>query len=112
MRSARATQLLMSVPTPPTGRRLQLTNQPQGERITVDPSFAGAHRCDNDEDDVKNVQNREEEETDQNQTEDAGHDIVDQHRDLEVQRFFAVLIDLGGIPTLDQPDNQRAANVP
>ena len=38
--------------------------------------------------------------------------VVDEHRDLEVDRFFAVRIDLGRVVAFGQPDNERSEQVP
>jgi hypothetical protein len=57
------------------------------------------------------VQDREKDKTDQHEAKNAGHKIVDQHRDLKVQRLFPVRVDLGRVTTLDQPNNQRSKDV-
>jgi len=49
--------------------------------------------------------------TDQHETENTSYEIVDQHRDLKVQCLFPVHVDLGSVPTLDQPNNERSEDV-
>jgi hypothetical protein len=68
-------------------------------------------RRDDHQDDVEHVQNRKHDESDKNQAENAGDETVNHHRDLEVQRFLSVRIDLGGISAFHQPDDERPADV-
>ena len=82
-------------------RAIHLTNQPNRERIAVHLTFARLQRGDDHENNVENVQDREKRKTDEQETENASHEIVDQHRDLKVQRLFPVRIDLGRFTTLD-----------
>ena len=42
---------------------------------------------------------------------DRGDDGVEEHRDLEVERFLAVRIDFGRVVALDQPDDERPEQV-
>ena len=53
----------------------------------------------------------EENEADQDEAEDRGDDVVDEHRDLEVERFLAVRVDLGRVVALGQPDDERPEQV-
>jgi hypothetical protein len=48
----------------------------------------------------------------QDQAKDHRDAVVDEHRDLEVERFFAVRIDLGRVVAFGQPDNERSEQVP
>ena len=41
----------------------------------------------------------------------AATSVVDEHRDLEVERFLAVGVDLGRVVALDQPDDERPEEV-
>ncbi len=60
---------------------------------------------------VQDPEDGQENEADQDQAKDRGDDVVDEHRDLEVERFFAVRIDLGRIVALHQPDDERPEQV-
>jgi hypothetical protein len=66
---------------------------------------------DDHQDQIQNVENAEDDKSDQHQTEHARDQVIDQHRDLKIERLLSVLVDLGGIPTFDQPNNQRTENV-
>jgi hypothetical protein len=58
-------------------------------------SIAGLDRSDDDEDGVQDPKDPQENEADQNQAKDRGDNVVDEHRDLEIERFFAVRIAAG-----------------
>ena len=70
-------------------------DQADRQRIAIEFAFAGLNRRDDDEHDVENVQQKENEKSDQDETENSGDHIVNQHRQLKVERLFAVDIDLG-----------------
>jgi hypothetical protein len=57
------------------------------------------------------VEDEKQGKSDEDETKHTCHDIVDKHRDLEVERFFAVFVDLWRIGTLGQPHNQRSEDV-
>ena len=50
-------------------------------------------------------------EADQDQAKDRGDDVVDEHRDLEVERFLAVRVDLGRFVTLGHPNEEGPEKV-
>ncbi len=79
----------------PTRRALRLLNEPDRHRVAVEFSFAHLDGGDDDEDGVENPEDREEDEADQDEAKDGGDEVVDEHRDLEVERFLAVGVDLG-----------------
>src|ERR1700730_10894613 len=86
-------------------------DQADGQRIAIELAFAGLNRRDDDEHNVENVKQKENEKSDEDETENSGDDIVNQHRQLKVDRLFAVRIDFGRIRAFGQPDNQRPNNV-
>src|SRR3981081_915961 len=86
-------------------------DQPNRQGIAIELAFAGLNRRHDDKHDVENVQQKENEKSDEDETKNSGDHIVNQHRQLKVDRLFAVRIDLGGIGALGQPDNQRSNNV-
>src|SRR5437868_5487254 len=88
--------------------RRALLNEADRHRVAVEFSVAGLDGGDDDEDGVQDPEDEEENEADQDQAKDRGNDIVDEHRDLEVDRFFAVRVDLGRVVALDQPDDERS----
>src|SRR5207244_2705466 len=73
----------------------------------IEFSIAGLDRSNDDEDGVQDPKDRQENEADQDQAKDRGDEGVDEHRDLEVERFLAVRIDFGRVAALGQPDNER-----
>src|ERR1700737_4744494 len=85
-----------------------LLNQPKVQRITIELSFARLNRCDNDQNQVQKMQNKQKRKPDQDQAKNTGHDVVDQHRNLKIERFFSMRIDLRRIAALGQPDDERA----
>ncbi len=95
----------------PSGRALALLNEPDRHRVAVEFSVARLDGGDDDEDGVQDPEDGQENEADQDQAKDRGDDIVDEHGDLEVERFFAVRIDLGRVAALDQPDDERPEQV-
>jgi len=57
------------------------------------------------------MQNREQKKADQDQTTNSGNQAVDQHRDLEIERFLAMRVDLGGVRAFREPDDEWAKDV-
>ncbi len=88
-----------------------LLNEPDRHRIAVEFSVARLDGGDDDEDGVQDPEDGQENEADQDQAKDRGDEVVDEHRDLEVERFFAVRIDLGRVAALDQPGDERPKQV-
>jgi len=78
-------------------------NEPDRHRVAVEFPVARLDGGDDDQDGVQDPEDGEENEADQDQAKDRGDDVVDEHRDLEVERFLAVRIDLGD-SSLGQPD--------
>ena len=78
-----------------------LLNEPDRHRVAVELPFARLDGGDDDEDGIQHPEDGEEDETDQDEAKDAGDKGVDEHRDLEVERFLAVGIDLGRVAALD-----------
>ena len=66
---------------------------------------------DDDQDRIQDPKDGQEDEADQDQAKDRGDDVVDEHRDLEVERFFAVRVDLVRVAALGQPDDERPEQV-
>ena len=63
----------------------------------IKSSFARLHRCDDHEHGVKHPERYQNWNPDQENAEDRGDRVINQHRDLEIQRFLAVRIDLGRV---------------
>src|SRR5947207_1641413 len=97
-------------PSEPT-ERLVLLNEPDRHRVAIEFSIAGLDGGDDDEDGVQDPKDGQENEADQDEAKDPGDHVVDEHRDLEVERFLAVRIDLGRVVALDQPDDERPEEV-
>jgi len=77
-----------------------LAQEPDRYRIAIQFSIACLNRRNDDENDVKNVEQNQNWDSDQHDDENSGDDIVDQHRQLEVQGFFPVRVDLRGFAAL------------
>ena len=80
-------------------------NKADGDRVTIKFSVACLDGSDNHQNGVQDPENCEEKEANQHETENCGDGVVDEHRDLEVDRFFAVGVELGRVVALGQPDN-------
>jgi len=82
-------------------------DQSDRERIPIKLPLAGPNRRDDDEDriqDPKRDQNRNAYEDDE---ENESNYIVNQHRDLEIQRFLSVRVDLRRVAAFYQPYDKR-----
>ena len=86
-------------------------DQADRQRIAIEFAFAGLNRRDDDEHNVENVQQKENEKSDQDETENSGDHIVNQHRQLEIDRLLAVRVDFGRVGAFSQPDNKWSNNV-
>ena len=86
-------------------------NKPDRHRVAIEFSIARLDGGDDDKDGVQDPKDGKENEADQDEAKDSGDDVVDEHRDLEVERFFAVRIDLGRVIALGQPDDERPEQV-
>lgn len=92
-------------------RAFVLLKKPDRHRVAIEFSIARLDGGDDGEDNVQDPKDGQENEADQDQAKDRGDNVVDEHRDLEVERFFAVRIDLGRVAALDQPDDERSEQV-
>ena len=93
------------------GWALVLRNETDRHGVAIEFSIAGLDRSDDDKDGIQDPKDRQENEADQDQAEDCSDDVVDEHRDLEVERFLAVRIDFGRVAALGQPDDERPEQV-
>ncbi len=57
------------------------------------------------------MQDREDKEANQEEAENRRDQTVDQHRNLKIERFFPVLVDLRKFAALDQPDDEWPKNM-
>lgn len=90
---------------------LQLLNEPDRHRVAIEFSIARLDGGDDDKDSIQDPEDRQENEADQDEAKNRGDRVVDEHRDLEVERFLAVRIDLGRLVAFDQPDDERPEQV-
>src|SRR5690349_5803498 len=90
----------------------RLLDESDCHRVAIEFSVAGLDGGDDDEDRVQYPKDRQKNEADENKAKDRSDNVVDEHRDLEVERFFAVRIDLGRVAAFGQPDNERSEQVP
>src|SRR4051812_25652522 len=84
-----------------------LLNKPDRHRVAIELSVARLDRGNDDKDGIQDPKDGEEKEADQDKAKNGGDDVVEEHRELEVERLFAVRIDLGRIVALGQPDDER-----
>jgi len=70
-------------------------DEPNRHRVAIEFSLARLDGGDDDEDGVQDPKDGEEDEADEDQAKDSGDNVVNEHRDLEVERLFAVGIDVG-----------------
>src|SRR6476660_9565375 len=89
----------------------ELFDQSDRERILIKLSFAGLNRCDDDQHGVRHPERYQDWNPDQEDAENRGDSVVDQHRDLEIQRFLSVRVDLSRVAAFYQPDGKWAENV-
>ena len=69
-------------------------DQPDRKRILIKLSFAGLNRCDDDQHGVRHPERYQDWDSDQEDAENRGDRVVNQHRDLEIQRFLSVRVNL------------------
>ena len=86
-------------------------DQSNRNRIAIELPFACLDRGDDHQNQIQNVENAEDDKPDQHQTEYARDQVIDQHRDLKIERLPSVLVDLSRIAAFHQPNNQRTENV-
>ena len=89
----------------------ELFNQSDRERILIKLSFAGFNRRDDHQHGVQHPERYQDWNPDQEDAENRGDRVVNQHRDLEIQRFLSVRIDLRRVAAFYQPDGKWAENV-
>jgi len=91
--------------------RLALLKESDRHRVAIEFSIARPDGGNDGEDNIQDPKDGQKNEADKDQAKEDGGNVVDEHRDLEVERFFAVGIDLGRVATLGQPDDERAEQV-
>ena len=89
----------------------ELFDQSDRERILIKLSFAGLNRCDDDQHGVRHPERYQDWDSDQEDAENHGDRVVNQHRDLEIQRFLSVRVDLRRVAAFYEPDDKRTENV-
>jgi hypothetical protein len=67
-------------------------NEPDRHRVAIEFSVARLDGGDDDEDSVQDPKDGQENKADQDEAKDPGDHVVDEHRDLEVERSIAVRI--------------------
>ena len=88
-----------------------LLNEPDRHRVAIELSITGLDGGDDAEDGVQDPEDGEEDEADQDQAKDGGDGIVDEHRDLEVDGFLSVRVELGRFVAFQEPDKERREQV-
>ena len=86
---------------------LPLLDQSDRERVLIKLPFAGFNRCDDDQHGVQNPERYQDWNPDQKDAKNRGDRVVNQHRDLEVQRFLSVRVDLRRVAAFYQPYDKR-----
>lgn len=88
-----------------------LLDEPDRHRVTIEFSVARLDGGDDAEDGVQDPEDGEKNKADQHQAKNRGNAVVDEHRDLEVDRFLAVRVELGRFVALQEPDEKRREQV-
>src|SRR5262245_25731450 len=83
-------------------------NQSDRERILIKLSFAGLNGRDDDQHGVQHPERYQDWNPDQENAKNRGDRVVNQHRDLEIQRFLSVRVDLRRVASFYQPHDKRA----
>ena len=86
-------------------------NEPDRERILIKLSFAGLNRRDDDQDGVQHPERYQDWNPYQEDAKDRGDRVVNQHRDLEIQRFLSIRVNLRRVAAFYQPNGKWAENV-
>ena len=86
----------------------RLLDQVQRKRIAIRFTLARLNRSDDDKDCVQDPEQDENGNANEHNAEDKGNRIVNEHRQLEIERFLALGVDLRRIATFGQPNNQWA----
>src|SRR5439155_11492857 len=86
-------------------------DQSDREGILIKFSFAGLNRCNDDQYGVQHPERYQDWNPDQEDAENRSDRVVNQHRDLEIQRFLSMRVDLRRVAAFYQPDDKRTKNV-
>src|SRR4249920_1952536 len=84
-----------------------LLYQPQRDRITIGLAVVRRQRCNDDEEQIEQADDPDQKEADQHDHQHDAHDRRNRHRDLEIQRLLALVVDERHLVLLDLPDDQR-----
>src|SRR5450432_4388601 len=85
-----------------------LFDKPEIDWITIGLTIVRRDRRDDDEDQIDDGKNPQQQDADQDENEDDAYNRGNRDRDLEVQRFLALIIHERHFILLDLPDDQRA----
>ena len=86
-------------------------DEPDRERILIKFSLAGFNRRDDHQHGVQHPERYQDRNPDQEEAEDRGNRVINQHRDLEIQRFLSMRVDLRRVAAFYKPDNKGTENV-
>ena len=81
------------------------------ERVLIQLSFAGLNRCNDDQHGVQHPQRYQDWNPDKKDAENQGDRVINQHRDLEIQRFLSMRVDLRRVAAFYKPDDKGTENV-
>ena len=87
-------------------------DQPNRNRIAIKLPFACLNGGDNDENRVQHPKRDQNRNADKHYAENCGNGVINQHRNLEVERFFSMGIDFRGIAAFHQPNDEGAEEMP
>jgi hypothetical protein len=79
--------------------------------IAIKLSLARFYRCDYDEHGVQHPEANQNGNANQDDTENRRNRVIDQHRNLKIQRFFSIRIDLRRVATFHEPNDKRPQEV-
>ena len=86
-------------------------DQSDRERVLIKLPFAGLNRCDNYQHGVQHPQRYQDWNPDQEDAKNRGDRVVYQHRNLKIQRFLPVRVDLRRVAAFYQPYDKRTQDV-
>jgi len=98
-------------PSTPLGIDGQLTDEPDCKRVAIELTLTGFNRCNDDKHRVQYPKPDQDRDAYKYDAKNRGNRVIDQHRDLEIERFLSVCVDLRRVAAFQEPNNERPENV-
>ena len=87
-------------------------DQPNRNRIAIELPFACLNGGNDDENRVQYPKRDQNRNADKHNAENCGNGVINQHRNLEIERFLSMGIDFREIPAFHQPNDEGAEEMP